>query len=693
MLPTAIALGILAGLLAGGHFDNLARVARLRWVGVLFAAVVIRLGTEAALRYGVAAADTFRLPLFGLAFVLLAWVLWLNRDRPGMLVALGGTLANGAAILVNGGFMPVWQPALALSGLPTDALNPAYHVLLTADLGSLDFLRHAGPLADIIPIPAPVPILQNVASVGDVFIDLGIALFLFATIVARPEDLELQRETDQAGTARGVVVVRANQAVTLGRPLVLGGAAPGVGMTPASTAFAPLELQPEGMAISGGGAVAAALPAGAAIPAIAPPIAPPIAVPKRRNPYVRLALNADFSALWLGQLISLFGDRVHQIALGVLVYQATGSALGVGLVFLSATLPNLLVGPIAGTLVDRWGAKEVMIASDLVRAGLVLLLPLAVSANIAWAYPLVFAITAVSMFFRPARFAVIPKVVDKEDLQPANSASWIAESLADIVGYPLAGLFVAFLAANLAFAFFFDSATYVGSAVLILGVTIPPFARVVSARVPGIRGALAGFRDELVGGWRFLRGERALFANTLLSMLGQLSIGATIALTVVYARDVLDGRILGYPTNYALLDGAIGLGNLLGGFGVGLLTSRIRRGWLIGLGYLGMGLFTVLLAATGNVVAAAAFMFGTGVANMVFVIPTQTLFHERVPENLMGRVIGFRFSVVFGSITLAMGISGYLATIVGVATVFALFGGLTALAGLIALAAPAIREA
>ena len=92
-----------------------------------------------------------------------------------------------------------------------------------------------------------------------------------------------------------------------------------------------------------------------------------------------------------------------------------------------------------------------------------------------------------------------------------------------------------------------------------------------------------------MGGWRFLRGERALFANTLASMVGQLSIGATIALTVVYARDVLDGRFIGYPANYAALDGAIGLGNLLGGFAMGMLTARVRRGWLIGAGYLAMG--------------------------------------------------------------------------------------------------------
>jgi DHA3 family macrolide efflux protein-like MFS transporter len=685
MLPSAIVAGLLAGLLAGGHIDNLARVARLRWVGLLFTALLVRLGTEAALRRDLPLVSDLRLPLFALAFGLLAFVLWRNRDRPGMAVALGGTLANATAILINGGYMPVWKPALDVSGIPQSELNPAYHLILTANIGSVDFLRHAGPLADIVPIAIPLPFIQNVASVGDLFIAAGIALFLFATLVARPEDLEPGLEPDAEG---GVVVVRAGQALTLGRPLVLGGAVAGVSTTPTSSAFSAPELAP-----------AAAGAAATAAPAIAVP-----AVPRPRHPYIRLALNADFSALWLGQLISLFGDRVHQIALGVLIYQATGSALGVGLVFLSATLPNLLVGPIAGTFVDRWGAKELMVASDLLRAGLVLVLPLAVAANVGYGYPIVFAVTAVSMFFRPARFAVIPRVVDREDLQPANSLSWIAESLADIVGYPLAGLFVAFVAANvasgfaglpgggLAVAFWLDAATYVVSAVLILSVTIPPLARAASERAAGLRAAVAEFRDELVGGWRFLRGERALFANTLVSMVGQLSIGATIALTVVYARDVLDGRFIGYPANYAALDGAIGLGNLLGGFVMGLLTARIRRGWLIGAGYLGMGVATALLAATGNVLAATALMFGSGVANMVFVIPTQTIFQERTPETMLGRVIGFRFSVVFGAITLAMGVSGYMATVVGVAAVFALFGGLTAVAGIAALLHPAIRE-
>src|SRR3990170_3327528 len=111
MLVSAIVAGLLAGFLAGGHIDNLGRVARLRWIGLLFTALVVRLGTEAALRWGVPEVSAYRLPLFALAFGLLAFVLWRNRDRPGMAIALGGTLANAAAILVNGGYMPGWEAA------------------------------------------------------------------------------------------------------------------------------------------------------------------------------------------------------------------------------------------------------------------------------------------------------------------------------------------------------------------------------------------------------------------------------------------------------------------------------------------------------------------------------------------------------------------------------------------------------
>ena len=280
-----------------------------------------------------------------------------------------------------------------------------------------------------------------------------------------------------------------------------------------------------------------------------------------------------------------------------MVLSITGSALQTGMVFLAATLPNLLLGPLAGTFVDRWDQKLVMIVSDLLRAGLVLVIPFLVEANVLLVYPLVFAVTTISLFFRPAKAAILPRIVRREDLMPANGAIWTGETVADIAGYPLAGVFVAFLGTNLALAFWVDSVTYLVSAVLLAGLIVPPVAREVGPRVVG---AVAAFTVELREGWHFLRRETALFQNTLVSVLAQLSIGATLALMVVYAERSLDGDTIPYPESYAVIEAAIGLGNLVGGFVVGAIGARLRKGWLVVTGFLVMGLATVVLGLTSN---------------------------------------------------------------------------------------------
>ena len=88
----------------------------------------------------------------------------------------------------------------------------------------------------------------------------------------------------------------------------------------------------------------------------------------RAHPYVRLALNGSFSALWVGQVISLFGDRVNQIALAAFVYEVTDSPLAVALTFFVGTIPNLIFSPDRRRLVDRWDQKQVLVVSDILRA-------------------------------------------------------------------------------------------------------------------------------------------------------------------------------------------------------------------------------------------------------------------------------------------------------------------------------------
>jgi MFS transporter, DHA3 family, macrolide efflux protein len=639
-------IGLIAGLLLGGRLVRLIDV-RLRWMGLVFVALALRLGTQFAISNGVELADTFRLPLYAAAFGLLVGGLWLNRSHAGLLAVAIGLASNAIAIIINGGWMPVWQPALEAAGITLGDPHLSFYRPLPPDI-DLGFFLAAGPLGDIIPFPLPV--LTEVASVGDVLIGAGLGWFIAATLLRGREDPE-------GGISLGPGRQAAAQSgIGLERPIVLGGGR--------------------------GAGLSTPIPIGGRV---------------RGHPYVRLALDARFVSFWLAQTISLFGDRLHQVALGVLVYALTNSPLLTGLVFLAATLPNILLGPIAGTFVDRWEHRTVMIASDVVRAALVVLIPFAAELNVALVYPLVFLITTVSLFFRPAKVALVPRIVGKDDLLAANSATWTADTLADIAGFPLAGLFVAFLGADLALAFVVDSATYILSAVLLAGVVVAPIVRQAGPRVAS---AIRGFIDELLEGGRFLRGQPPLIQNTLISAVAQMGNGVTLALTVVYARDALDGTLIPYPQNYAAIDTAIGVGNLVGGLAVGAMGARLRKGWLVVGGFVVMGIATVFLGLTSNVGLALVAAGLTGIANMVYIIPSQTIFIELTPMELMGRVVAFRSSLVFGSMTLAMAFSGILAEslpeiggIAPVGLVIALFGALTALAGAAGALLPAVRDA
>jgi MFS family permease len=204
---------------------------------------------------------------------------------------------------------------------------------------------------------------------------------------------------------------------------------------------------------------------------------------------------------------------------------------------------------------------------------------------------------------------------------------------------------------------------------------------------------VAAFREELLEGWRFLRGDHVLFANTLQATAAQFMLGIFFALTPVYAAESLDRHGLSDREAYAFIEGAIGAGNLVGGFIIGLIGSRLSLGRMVIFGYVATGLAVAALALTGNLYVALGIAFGTGIGNLAFVIPSQTLFQRRTPQALMGRVLSLRFSVVFGSMTLAMGLGGVLGEAFGAAPVIGLFGLVTVAAGLAGLFVPAVRDA
>ncbi|MDE3074373.1 MAG: MFS transporter [Chloroflexota bacterium] len=185
--------------------------------------------------------------------------------------------------------------------------------------------------------------------------------------------------------------------------------------------------------------------------------------------YADVVRTEAYFPLWAGQLISNFGDTVHYIALVVLVFRLSGQALAVGGVVAAEVLPLLLLGPLAGVVVDRFDRKSVLIGSDLARAALALSL---VWPRGVWhAYAVAAGMAAAGSFFNPALQAVIPAVTTERQRLAANSVAWSTGRLVQIIASAAAGGLITLIGTGPAFAL--NAGSFIASALLVSRLRLP----------------------------------------------------------------------------------------------------------------------------------------------------------------------------------------------------------------------------
>lgn len=636
MFLSAIALAILVGALAGGGIPKLGDL-KLRWFWLLGLALALRIAAVQLRGANALDPGAASLAFVSVYLLLFAW-LWGNYRVPGLQVAAVGIALNAIAIILNRGAMPVWSDAFAAAGFNLAAIaDDPFHELLTTD-SITTFIARGGLFGDVLPIPLPV--IGDVVSIGDVLLAAGIGWAIVAAMTRIDAPV-------RAGIQLGPGSVRAATSD-------VGGAGFGYGGTDTAASLRPAPLQP--------GAVRA------------------------QSPYLVLARNRNFSLLWVGQLISFFGDRINQVALYAIVASTFG-ALELGIVAAATAVPTVLLGSLAGALVDRWDRRRTMVVSDLVRGGLVLLVPFVINVSVLLVYAIAFGVAVVSLLFRPAKNAIVPRIVDEEQLVTANSASTISETIADLAGYPVAAVLVAALSGLIGAAFVLDAATYLVSAVLVAGMVVPAETLESSPLRP------SALWVEMVEGWRFLIRQADLLANTLISTAAQVAVGVEVVCSFLYAELVLDRQSLPFPQNYGFLMAAVGLGSVIGGLVIGQMGSSLRKGPLTIFGFVGMGVSFVLVGLVRDPYLAIGLFFVIGAMNMVWLIPTITLFQERTPGRLMGRVVGSRQALVFGVMAAAMAAAGWASELVSPALVFMAGGAICAVAGLAGLLVPAMRQA
>src|ERR1035437_3233391 len=266
---------------------------------------------------------------------------------------------------------------------------------------------------------------------------------------------------------------------------------------------------------------------------------------------------------------------------------------------------------------------------------------------------------------------------------------WIADTASDLVGYGLGGLFVAFLGPALVLAFWLDGASYLASALLVAAVAIP---RLVPAGGAGAPGVAPSLRAEIVTGWQFLRGETVLFATTIQAAIAELGLGALTALSPLLVAGLALGSI-DAPMAYGLFEMAMGVGLVAGGVVLGGMATRLPKGPTIIAAFTLMGVTLMALTATGSLPIVLGLACLVGVGNVFFSVPSQTIFQQRTPGELLGRVVAIRLAAVNGVLAIAMVASGVLAQIFGLHAVLVACGILTVAAGLSGLAFRSVREA
>ena len=353
-----------------------------------------------------------------------------------------------------------------------------------------------------------------------------------------------------------------------------------------------------------------------------------------------LRTNQPFRRLWAARTISYFGDSLSLVALMLYVAQSTGQALAVAVLLLVGDFAPALLGPLAGTVSDRFDLKRVMVGCELAQASLV-----AVTALWLPSLPMLLILvgmrSGVAHVFQPASRAAVPQLVRAEDLPSANAAVGLGTNLGEAVG-PLAAA-VAIPLWGIRGALLVDVASFLVSAAL-LGV-MPALAREQ-------RSAPTSFLGDARAGLSYLWRSRIVRAITL-GYVGVVAFSGIDDVALVFlATDALDAGV----SAVGLLLAAVGLGLLIGYALIGRGNTRMSMVVLLISGFATASAGNLLTGLAWAVAAAFALQAVRGIGIAALDVAANTMLQHAVPAALLGRVFG----TLHGAIGLAAGFS-YLA--------------------------------
>ena len=396
--------------------------------------------------------------------------------------------------------------------------------------------------------------------------------------------------------------------------------------------------------------------------------------------------NPAFVRVLAVQLAGRLGEGIALVAMPLLVYDLTGSAELLSLIFVLQLLPRVIFAPISGMLADRLDRRRVLLVSNTIRALLAISL---VFADQAWQVAIVATLIALgSTIAYPAEMAALPMVVPPSQLVHAMSVTQVAGSAIRVVGPTLAAGIVAATGPSPAFGV--QAICFFVAAGIAYGLTLPTVVRAPASR----SGSAAAVRQEIGDGLRIVWENPIVRGTAVVEALWQLVTAALVVALLLFVEQTLR---LGERTDtiFSLLTATVAGGMAAGSIVARAVERRIGRPRLMAVGYLAP-LLLILAALTPPLPVLFGILFVFGFADAWAVIAMQTYLAEAVPDAMRGRAYAGWLGVVTLAGAIGFGIVGWATPRFGPATTLALVGLIVGTGGPLLLvvsgALRAIRE-
>lgn len=391
-------------------------------------------------------------------------------------------------------------------------------------------------------------------------------------------------------------------------------------------------------------------------------------VPTGSSDFRELRRNRSFVSLWLAQGVSSMGDWVYTIAVAASLAGREANPATFATMLIAQVGPAALMGAVGGPLVDRLPRKGVMVMSDLLRGLAVASLFLFGAPTIPHLYAVAVALGVLGALAQPALHASLPNVVDSQHLVAANALVSATFNGAVMVGPMLGGILVARL--GFAPAIFVNGVTFIGSALLVARVHLPPRPPCDEDWHP-VTELREGFR--YMGTTPIVRSVIAVMGVVMLAAAVKSPIEPLFVLRVLHAR----------PEMLGFIGGAWGIGMVVGSMLAPGAARKWRRENLLWAGVAIVGMSVVVAAQVGAVVALLALWLLAGAGNAIGTVCYESLLQERTPDELRGRVFAASEAVLDTAFLGGVALAAWMGSSMGARNAITAAGSLFLLAALL----------